>query len=339
MSDHGVPSEFQGRIAVIDTQISASLVESLSGKKVPARTVTQSGVYESGFPDQLSHGTVCTALAAENFPKAELLAVSAGLDSRASVEDVCAALSWCSSQNIDALFMSMGVTQGLDAPMLCKASQLLAAGGTSLFCASSNNGLLTFPAACPWAINIWQGPYGAGVWRYKPQWGMGVAVGDFSSSLLERLGKSDPIYRQRTTSMAVSFAAAEIMRVGSVADLPKFPFSIKGSKGDLEEWNIPIIRILGERGNLPLLMNRFLQEDYWAVFASPNIETNWPEMRVQVKSISELASLMPHLQKVNLLFLEMEDENGGSDVPWDLEVNLDAEPLSVIFQKIKQAFS
>ena len=74
MSDHGVPSEFQGRIAVIDTQISASLVESLSGKKVPARTVTQSGVYESGFPDQLSHGTVCTALAAENFPKAELLA-------------------------------------------------------------------------------------------------------------------------------------------------------------------------------------------------------------------------------------------------------------------------
>lgn len=133
MSDHGVPSEFQGRIAVIDTQISASLVESLSGKKVPARTVTQSGVYESGFPDQLSHGTVCTALAAENFPKAELLAVSAGLDSRASVEDVCAALSWCSSQNIDALFMSMGVTQGLDAPMLCKAAQLLAAGGTSLF--------------------------------------------------------------------------------------------------------------------------------------------------------------------------------------------------------------
>ena len=72
---------------MIDTQISASLVESLSGKKVPARTVTLSGVYESGFPDQLSHGTVCTALAAENFPKAELLAVSAGLDSRASVEE------------------------------------------------------------------------------------------------------------------------------------------------------------------------------------------------------------------------------------------------------------
>ena len=50
MSDHGVPSEFQGRIAVIDTQISASLVESLSGKKFLPGQLLGQGCMRAAFP-------------------------------------------------------------------------------------------------------------------------------------------------------------------------------------------------------------------------------------------------------------------------------------------------
>ena len=176
------------RLVVIDDQIPPALVQELCGKKIETWRIEDGVCVPDRSPIHTrSHGTVCAALAGEFLPELELVGISTGGNGGAQVENVCAALEWCLQDGAAVVCMSMGVTCGLDLARMETATRALRQAGCWVFCASSNGGKLTFPAAYPWTVGVKFDPTAREVQQVDPRWSCDVAVGLFQSQVLDKL--------------------------------------------------------------------------------------------------------------------------------------------------------
>ena len=210
------------RLVVIDDQISPALVQELCGKKIETWRIEDGVCVPDRFPIHTrSHGTVCAALAGEFLPEMELVGISTGGNGGAQVENVCAALEWCLQDGAAVVCMSMGVTCGLDLARMETATRALRQAGCWVFCASSNGGKLTFPAAYPWTVEVKFDSTAREVQQVDPRWGCDVAVGLFQSQVLDKLAEEEPFFHARTNSLAVAMAASQVLQAGDVEHLPR----------------------------------------------------------------------------------------------------------------------
>ena len=310
------------RLVVIDDQISPALVQELCGKKIETWRIEDGVCVPDRSPIHTrSHGTVCAALAGEFLPEMELVGISTGGNGGAQVENVCAALEWCLQDGAAVVCMSMGVTCGLDLARMETATRALRQAGCWVFCASSNGGKLTFPAAYPWTVGVKFDPTAREVQQVDPRWGCDVAVGLFQSQVLDKLAEEEPFFHARTNSLAVAMAASQVLQAGGVDHLPVKSQKLWVPDGNkaFQGWEKPVVRLLHSRGKWEALLEEFSRQSYWPVLLSDQVETDWSKMAARVCCLEEAAALLPQLVETAILFLEVPE---GSPAVWDYQLDL-----------------
>ncbi len=310
------------RLVVIDDEICPSLVQELCGKELEAWKIEKGVCVPQELPRPgLSHGTVCASLAGEFLPERKLVGISTGGNGAAQVENVCAALEWCLQDGAGVVCMSMGVTCGLGLERMEAAVRALNQAGCRIFCASSNDGKLTFPAAYPWTVGVQFDPAAQGVAQVDPRWGCDVAVGPFSSRVLDGLARENGFFHRRTNSLAVAYAASRSLRAGGVKGLPLWRKALRVPDGNkaFQRWEKPVVRLRHSRGNWASLLGQLTQRSYWPALLTSQEDTDWSQMIGQVKNLEEAAPLLPLLEEVGILFLDLPEEERQV---WDLELDL-----------------
>ena len=194
---------------------------------------------------------MCAALAGEFLPEMELVGISTGSHGGAQAENVCAALEWCLQDGAAVVCMSMGVTCGLDLARMGTATRALRQAGCWVFCASSNGGKLTFPAAYPWTVGVKFDSTAREVQQVDPRWGCDVAVGLFHSQVLDKLAEEEPFFHARTNSLAVAMAASQVLQAGDVEHLPVKSQKLWVPDGNkaFQSWEKPVVRLLHSGGS------------------------------------------------------------------------------------------
>lgn len=201
------------RIVVIDNQISRNTVYQLSGKEITCCHVAN-GICETAGENYTgpSHGSVCAALAAEFFPHDDIIGISvADEQTNLSVSNVCKALSWCVTQSVQIVCMSIGTTNWLASLSMKDITKKLAEQGTKIFAAVNPAGILTFPACYPWITAVKCELEYATIARNSNQLKVfDISVGYFSSDVLDTFSLEDRFFLNRTSSMAVPFVASQM---------------------------------------------------------------------------------------------------------------------------------
>lgn len=326
------------RLVVIDDQIFPALVQELCGKKVETWKIENGNCIPDENQDYTrSHGTVCASLAGEFLPEMELVGISTGGNGGAQVESVCAALEWCCQSEATVVCMSMGVTCGLELGRMAAAVRALNQAGCWMFCASSNDGKLTFPAAYPWTVGVKFDPTARGIQQMDSRWGCDVAVGLFQSQVLDKLAKEEPIFYTRTNSLAVAIAASQVLQSGGVERLPVKTQKLQIPDVDkvFQSWEKPVVRLLHGWGKWEALRERFSKGSYWPVLLSDQVETDWSKMAVRVRCLEEAAVLLPQLAETAILFVEVPD---GSSPVWDYQLDLAQMETERAYRKVMEFF-
>ena len=310
------------RIAVIDNQIFPCSVQALCGQKIQTLKV-QNGICMADSSPYFSHthGTVCASLAGEFLPGMDLVGISTAEKGIIDISNVCTALQWCLGEEIAAVCLSMGVTCGLGQETLARTTRLLAEQEVLLFCACSNDGKLTFPAAYPWTIGVAYDPNIQGVFQMDSRWGYDITVGFFQSNILDSLARGNAFFHTRTNSLAVAFAARQILQAGGVQYLPVLQRNLwtVDVGPAFEKWEKPVVMLRNSREKWEPLFRQFSQRGYWPALLTAREATDWSKMTARVRNLGEAAALIPLLEEVGILFLDVPE----SEVQvWDLELDL-----------------
>lgn len=309
-------------LIVIDDEICPQLIEQLCGKKIKVWKI-ENGVCIPDEPllDGPSHGTICASLAGEFLPEMELAGIATGSRGNAQMKNVCSALEWCHRAGASVVCMSMGVMAGLSLERMGAAVRDLKRAGCSIFCACSNDGKLTFPAAFPWTVGVAYDPAVQGAAQVDPRWGHDVAVGPFSSCVLDDLARENDFFHGRTNSLAVAYAASQVLRAGGVKGLPQWRKELRVSdvNSAFRQWEKPVVRLQHSQGRWGPLLWQLTQKSYWPALLTGQGTTDWSKMTARVEDLEEAAALLPLLEETSLLFLDL-PENGPR--VWDLELDL-----------------
>lgn len=103
-----------------------------------------------------SHGTICAEILysyAESF-KLTIIKISMDKDSLGNIDDLICALSWCESNNIDLINLSIGTSTFSDFLKIEKSVKSLTKSGIIIVAANNNNGQITYPAYLPNVIGV-----------------------------------------------------------------------------------------------------------------------------------------------------------------------------------------
>lgn len=336
------------RIAVIDGQISPNTVYRLSGKVITCRHVVN-GVCGVGGGDfsGLSHGSVCTALAAEFFPEDDIIGIAVANEQEdLSLDNVCTALSWCGMQSIQMICMSIGTTNWLASLPMKDITKKLADQGIKIFAAVDPAGILTFPACYPWITAVKCEMGNAAITRNLHQLRMyDVSVGYFPSAVLDKLSLEDRFFLSRTSSMAVAFAASQMTRKnerwntwnennGVIKD-------INTDKKRLEEEpiEIPIVRIIDQRGREIQLQHLFWEKGYMACLFSGKKKTNWAELIAQIDNSENFEIAIHAFREASIIFVDKEVDRRIVDSKEDCILDISKETIEEAYEQIRLFFS
>ncbi len=309
-------------LVVIDDEICPRSVGELCGKNMEAWKV-ENGLCIPDHPPFYSqtHGTVCASLAGEFLAEWKLVGISTGGQGNTQVENVCSALEWCGQAGAAMVCMSMGVTCGMGLERMSDVTRTLQETGCQIFCACSNDGKLTFPAAYPWVTGVTFDPSIQGVLRTDSRWGCDVAVGPFPSRVLDKLAQRNGFFHRRTNSLTVAYAASRVLRAGGVEHLPamKREGFVPSVKEAFQKWEKPVVKVGHSREKWESLLGWLEKESYWPVLLTSQEPTDWSKMTAGVENLEEAAALLPLLKEVGILFLDLPEE--GPKV-WDFELDL-----------------
>jgi len=145
------------RTAIIDNGIDIETLSLYSNQ--PANLKVYDGEIVPAVPPQkLTHGGLCARIFAQQSGILPDVSISLSRDNehRSNVNDLSAALEWCSYNNIDLISLSMGTTQFSDCPILYSTLEKLHDAGVVLIAAASNDGLITYPASLDLCIGVCQ---------------------------------------------------------------------------------------------------------------------------------------------------------------------------------------
>lgn len=149
------------RIAVIDSGVFPDHPH--IGGRIAGGAAFQSGVaVDSGWVDQLGHGTAVTAAIREKAPEAELHAVKVFHDAlRTSAATLIRAVDWCIAAKMDLANLSLGSTNPAHAELFAEAAERASRAGLVLVAAREANSEPCYPGCLPSVINVgldWECP-------------------------------------------------------------------------------------------------------------------------------------------------------------------------------------
>lgn len=293
-------------IAVIDNWISSTslrektrhdiqVIQIQVGKCMPQTDTSYSN----------SHGTICASILAEALPEhIHLTGYSCpGDDGRPSLDGVCTALETCLEKRPAYISMSIGSENWLETSKLAELTKKLAEAGTHIFAACANKGYIAFPAAYPWVTGVSYEPSISGLYREENSpIGCNIVVGDFSSSVLDKMSVENPFFECRTNSMAAPYALGRTVVGGiSLSDLPMWAGT---PNTDIpEELPMPVVAVTGPIESMKELLALFQRESYQAALLTDQAETDWVDMVLHVEAESFAAWVRP-LDKAGILLLD-----------------------------------
>lgn len=145
------------KTAIIDNGIDIGTLSLYTNQPVSLR-VCDGEVVPAAPPRRLTHGGLCARVFAQQSGVLPDVSISLSRDDehRSNVNDLSAALEWCSYNDIDLVGLSMGTTRFTDSALLYKTLEKLRDAGVVLVTAASNDGLLTYPGSLDLCIGVCQ---------------------------------------------------------------------------------------------------------------------------------------------------------------------------------------
>lgn len=254
-----------------------------------------------------SHGTICASILAEALPEhVHMTGYSCpGDDGRPSLDGVCTALETCLENRADYISMSIGSENWLETSKLAELTKKLADAGTHIFAACANKGYIAFPAAYPWVTGVRYEPGISGLYQEENSpIGCNIVVGDFSSSVLDKMSVENPFFECRTNSMAAPYALGRIVAGG--IDLSDLPMWTGAANADIPaELPMPVVAVTGPIESIKELLALLQRESYQAALLTDRVETDWNHMVLHVTA-EKFAAWVKPLSEAGILLLDIE---------------------------------
>lgn len=145
------------KTAIIDNGIDIGTLSLYTNQPVSFK-VCDGEVIPAEPPRELTHGGLCARIFAQQSGVLPDVSICLSRDNehRSNVNELSVALEWCSDNDIDLISLSMGTTQFRDSSILYKTLEKLQGAGVVLVTASSNDGLVTYPASLDLCIGVCQ---------------------------------------------------------------------------------------------------------------------------------------------------------------------------------------
>jgi len=328
------------KIAIIDNWISQEALQQVCNRQIQAYHVLDGKVNPQVETSAIrSHGTICGSILTETLlQQAELQTIStANGEKPMEIDNVCAALEWCCESPPDFLCMSLGTTNWLETSKFGKLTKRLQNAGTQIFAACANNGHIAFPAAYPWVTGIQYEPTVSGFYQEENSLvGCNIVVGDFTTSVLENLSKTDDFFKCRTNSMAAPYALGRMISEKlALADLPLW--TSQQSTHEIDELPMPAVALRGSSGRMEALLALLQKECYQAALLTDRGQTDWERMVLQITPDDFLKWIKP-LEEAGILLLDMEGELVSARKYADCELDLNSIDTQTAYAKILQFF-
>lgn len=143
------------KTAIIDNGIDTGTLSLYAGQPV-SLMVSGGEVVSAAPPSRVSHGGLCARVFAGQSGALPEVSIYLSRDSshRSNVNDLSAALEWCSYNDIGLVSLSMGTTRPGDGAILLGTMEKLRRAGVVLVAAASNDCLITYPAALDSCIGV-----------------------------------------------------------------------------------------------------------------------------------------------------------------------------------------
>ena len=297
-------------IAVIDNWISPTSLHEKTGRDIQVMQVQdRKCVPQADTSHSDSHGTICASILAEALPEhIHLTGYSCPSDDgRSSLDGVCMALETCLENRPAYISMSIGSKNWLETSKLAELTRKLADAGTHIFAACANKGCIAFPAAYPWMTGVRYEPGISGLSREeKSPIGCNIIVGDFSSSVLDKMSVENPFFECRTNSMAAPYALGRIVAGG--IDLSDLPMWAGAPCADIPaELPMPVVAVTGPIESMKELLALLQRESYQAALLTDRVETDWIHMVLRIGA-ENFASWVKPLAEAGILLLDVGGE-------------------------------
>lgn len=297
-------------IVVIDNWISPVSLQKKAGHSIQVIQI-QEGKYIPQNDERYSnsHGTICASILAEALPEhVHLTGYSCpGDEGRPSLDGVCTALETCLEKRPAYISMSIGSENWLETSKLAELTKKLADAGTRIFAACANKGYIAFPAAYPWVTGVRYEPGISGLYQEENSpIGCNIVVGDFSSSVLDKMSVENPFFECRTNSMAAPYALGRIVAGG--IDLSDLPMWAGAPCADIPaELPMPVVAVTGPIESMKELLALLQRESYQAALLTDRVETDWNHMVLRIGA-ENFASWVKPLAEAGILLLDVGGE-------------------------------
>lgn len=325
---------------VIDNWISPMSLSEKTGRTIQVMQM-QDGkcIPQTDTGSSNSHGTICASILAEVLPEhIHLTGYSCpGDDGRPSLDGVCMALEICLENRPAYISLSIGSENWLETSKLAELTKKLADAGTHIFAACANKGYIAFPAAYPWVTGVRYEPGISGFYREENSpIGCNIVIGDFSSSVLDKMSIENPFFECRTNSMAVPYALGRIVAGG--IDLSDLPMWAGAPNADIPaELPMPVVAVTGPIESMKELLALLQRESYQAALLTDRVETDWNHMVLRIGA-ENLASWVKPLAEAGILLLDIEGGLATMQRYADYTLHLQKSTAPVAYEEILRVF-
>ena len=327
-------------IVVIDNWISPMSLHKKAGRDIQVIQI-QEGKHIPQNDERYSnsHGTICASILAEALLEhVHLTGYScSGNDEKPSLDGVCTALEDCLEKRPAYISMSIGSENWLETAKLAELTKKLADAGTCIFAACANKGHIAFPAAYPWVTGVCYEPGLSGLYREaNSPIGCNIAVGSFSSRVLNKMAAENPFFECRTNSMAAPYALRKMVTENiGLSDLPLWAGREKPELP--EELPMPVVAVDGSVEKMKELLALLKKESYQAALLTDRAKTDWVDMVLHVEA-EDFASWIKPLAESGILLLDVTGDLEQLKHFSDYTVDLGQKDIQTAYTDILQFF-
>lgn len=327
-------------IVVIDNWISPMSLHKKAGHDIQVIQIQEDKCIlqnDEGYSN--SHGTICASILAEALPEhIHLTGYScSGNDEKPSLDGVCTALEDCLEKRPAYISMSIGSENWLETAKLAELTKKLADTGAHIFAACANKGHIAFPAAYPWVTGVRYEPGLSGLYREEDSpIGCNIAVGDFSSRVLDKMVAENSFFECRTNSMAAPYALRKMVTENiGLSDLTVWAGREKPELP--EELPMPVVAVTGPIESMKELLALLQKESYQAALLTDRAETDWNHMVLCI-SAENFASWIKPLAEAGIMLLDVTGELEQLKHFSDYTVDLGQKDIQTAYLDILQFF-
>lgn len=143
------------RVAILDTLVDSNVVDVEKMVLLNDKATLQNGQINVAKSENLSHGTLCAKIIKKYDSNAVLICMQVlEADDSGSISELEKALDWCFHEGIYLVNMSLGTVNPFNRPRLLSIINYYANRGMIIVAATSNKGLLTYPASFSNVIGV-----------------------------------------------------------------------------------------------------------------------------------------------------------------------------------------